>query len=196
MEGKARIFGEDTPRYGISRLKFFASGSHPRALSAPSIRLSTLTLIVALAVIPACDDEPESGAESNNAAKKAAGGASNPKLARYSQAPGAKKVDPNLLRLEQKVRGENLSLRQAALDAGIATMDNGMVLDIVTDDILANDRRKFQLPGVGLRHFSPKYNRVSVIIRDFDQVRKLAALPEVRSIAPEYGAAIKGGSRK
>ena len=178
----------------MSHLKLFLAKSLTQAASA-SAWCSVAALIAAVMMVPACVNEQDSGAEPNKASN-APGAASNPKLAAYSQAPGAQKIDLNLLRLAQKVRSEDLSLRQGARHAGFVAVGKGMVLDIVTNDIQTDDQHKFRLPGVDIRHFSPKYNRVSVMIRDLDRLHELAALPEVRSIAPEYGATTRGGSQR
>lgn len=181
-----RIFGRRFP---------FLEGILPQQLaSAPSTWLSGVALIAAVVIVSGCGREQGSASGTSKATKEMPRGTDS-KRAQYSQAPGAEKIDVNLLRLEQQVRGENLSLRQAAQKLGILTAGGGMMLDIVTHDIGPGDKHKFQLQGVDMRHFSPRYNRVSVNVRDLDQLYKLAALPEVRSIAPEYGA-VTGNSQK
>lgn len=123
-----------------------------------------------------------------------AGSDTTAKVERYSTAPEAKKISVNLLRLEEKVRTEGVSPAVAVANTAIATVDSGVLLDIRTTRLDADVKKKFQLSGVTVRHFSPKYNRVSVIIDDLALLYQLAKIPEVQMINPEYGARTHGGA--
>lgn len=100
----------------------------------------------------------------------------------------ATKIDANLLQLEAKVRVEGMSLTSAIANTGMIMVENGLLLDIVTDHLDPSVEKKFRIPGVTIRHLSAKYNRVSVVIDDLSLLSALAKIPEVRTISPEYGA--------
>ncbi|MEE9293850.1 MAG: CFI-box-CTERM domain-containing protein [Phycisphaerae bacterium] len=117
-----------------------------------------------------------------------------PKVDRYSKVPEAAKINVNLLRLEEKARTEGASLTAAAAHTAIVRVANGVVLDIVTSRLDPSVEKKFLMPGVTVRHFSAKYNRVSVVIDDLTLLYELAKIPEVRMILPEYGARTHVGS--
>ena len=100
----------------------------------------------------------------------------------------AAKINANLLQLEAKVRAEGMSLTSAIANTGMVMVDNGLLLDIVTNHLDSSVEKKFRIPGVTIRHLSAKYNRVSVVIDDLSLLSVLAKIPEVRTISPEYGA--------
>lgn len=119
--------------------------------------------------------------------------ADHPKVEQYSKVAAAEKINVNLLRLEHEVRTKRLSLTAAA-DNAITITDGGMLLDIITDDLDAGVRQKFQRPGVIVRHISEQYRRVSLTVNDPALIFELAKIPEVRMISPGYGARTRVGA--
>ena len=114
--------------------------------------------------------------------------ACQPKATKDFKSPEAAKINANLLALDEKVRTGGMSLAAATANTGMLRVDNGLVLDIVTNRLDARVERKFQMPGVTIRDTSAKYNRVSLVIDDLGLLYKLARIPEVRTISPAYGA--------
>ncbi len=118
--------------------------------------------------------------------------ACQPKATKDFKGPEAAKINANLLALDEKVRAGGMSLAVATADTGMLRVDNGLVLDIVTNRLDSSVERKFRMPGVTIRNTSAKYNRVSLVIDDLDLLYKLARIPEVRTISPAYGARTRG----
>ena len=167
-----------------------------------AVVIDDLALLYELAQIPEVRMiSPEYGAKTNigtggGRAKRApnAGWARHPKVERYSQGPEAAKIHVNLLRLEEQVRTKAVSLAEAAATMGIVTVDSGVLLDILTSHLDSSAARKFERPGVTVRHVSTKYQRVAVVIDDLALLYELAQIPEVRTILPEYGSRTNVGT--
>jgi hypothetical protein len=83
---------------------------------------------------------------------------------------------------------------------GIRTVDDRIGLEVFVSPLDAKIVRKFQLPGVNVRHVSMQYRRVLLVINDLALLYALARIPEVRVISPEYGATtntdVIGGSNR
>lgn len=75
-----------------------------------------------------------------------------------------------------------------ARGAGLRTDDHGVLVDIQTEGLSADDRHRFEFEGVAIRHFSARYERVSASVRDLTALHRLADIGVVRVIATEYGA--------
>lgn len=120
--------------------------------------------------------------------------ADNAKVERYSKAPSAEKINVNLLRVEQRMRSPGITLATAIANSGMRTDAKGLRLNILTDNLDAVVKEKFSLPGVRVTDFSERYKRVAVTIDDPTRLFDLANIPEVRRIAPEYGARTHVGS--
>jgi len=88
---------------------------------------------------------------------------------------------------------DNAEIRQRAGDAGVQADAHGVRVDIQTQGLQPDDRRRFELDGVRVHHFSVKYERVAASVRDFAALRALSVLAPVRAIAPEYGGAGRTG---
>lgn len=116
----------------------------------------------------------------------------NPKVEQYSNDPQAYKISVKLLQLEQRMRREQLSLTEAAVGTAIVATPRGVMLNIVTTRLDADIQKKFAIPGVIVLNFSPRYHRVALSIDDIALLHRLADIPEVTMISPEYGARTHG----
>ena len=125
--------------------------------------------------------------------------AAHPKIQPYAMIPEAEKINIQLLRLEHRVRTQGAPLGSTAMAMGISTFDDRIGLEVYVSPIDAKIVRKFQLPGVSVRHVSMQYRRVLLVIDDLALLYTLARIPEVRGISPEYGATTNtdtlGGSK-
>lgn len=138
---------------------------------AAGMRVMFLAVVCCLFALSACS--PQAG---------------HSKVARYSTAPEAQKITVNLLRLDHQVRTGGTPLSIAAAAIGIATVGNGIPLEIFTTKINPEVVKKLNLPGVRIRHISMPYQRVSVVIENLALLFPLARIREVRLISPAYGA--------
>jgi len=85
--------------------------------------------------------------------------------------------------------------RKAAESRGVETSSHGVRVDVQTQGLTDEDRSRFDVDGVHVHQFSPKYERVAVSVRDQQALRDLADIGPVRRLAPEYGrAGNEGGS--
>ena len=103
-----------------------------------------------------------------------------------------RKIHANLLQLDQQVRTGGRSLNEAASDMAIQMVGNGIQLDIVTNTLDEAVAKKFDRPGVIVKHMSRQYRRLSVVIEDTALLHELAKIPEVQMIQPEYGGTTGG----
>lgn len=76
-----------------------------------------------------------------------------------------------------------------AKDRGFVIGDEGLLVDIQTQGLGAEDRTRFELPGVRIQHFSPRHERIAAVVSDPCALRALATLDGVRHVAPAYGRA-------
>ncbi|MDH3602660.1 MAG: hypothetical protein OEU26_23850 [Candidatus Tectomicrobia bacterium] len=126
--------------------------------------------------------------------------AAHPKMQPYAMIPEAEKINVQLLRLEHRVRTQGEPLGSTAIAMGISTFEDRIGLEVYVSPLDAKIVRKFQLPGVNVRHVSMQYQRVLLVIDDLALLYDLARIPEVRVISPEYGATtnpgVMGGSNR
>jgi len=135
------------------------------------------------------------GAEQMNQLKHKGNG--NSKLAAYSEmSPDNEKIDLNLLHAEKVARDKEVSFIDVAAGMGIRTNNKGVMLEIITHQINTGIKERFLKTGVEIRYVSEKYNRVSVVISNPDQLHLLARIPEVRRVRPEYGGRTHGGTER
>jgi hypothetical protein len=120
--------------------------------------------------------------------------AAHPKMPPYAMIPQAEKINIQLLRLEHRVRTEGAPLGATAIAMGFSTVDDRIGLEVFVSPLDAKVVRKFQLPGVNVRHVSMQYRRVLLVINDLALLYSLARIPEVRLISPEYGATTNTGA--
>lgn len=120
--------------------------------------------------------------------------AAHPKMQPYAMIPEAEKINIQLLRLEHRVRTQGVPLVATAIAMGISTVDDRIGLEVLVSPLDAKIVRKFQLPGVNVRHVSMQYRRVLLVINDLALLYSLARIPEVRVISPEYGAMTNTGA--
>jgi hypothetical protein len=118
----------------------------------------------------------------------------HPKMQPYAMIPEAEKIDIQLLRLEHRVRTQGVPLVATAIAMGISTVGDRIGLEVFVSPLDAQIVRKFQLPGVNVRHVSMQYRRVLLVINDLTLLYSLARIPEVRIISPEYGATTNTGA--
>lgn len=78
--------------------------------------------------------------------------------------------------------------RAVADQRGFSTTDDGVLLDIQTKGLDHGHRDAFAIDGLMVRGFYPQYERVSAIGMRASAIRRVAELPFVRAVAPEYGA--------
>ena len=116
------------------------------------------------------------------------------KMQPYAMIPEAEKINIQLLRLEHRVRTQGVPLVATATAMGISTVDDRIGLEVFVSPLDAKIVRKFQLPGVNVRHVSMQYRRVLLVINDLALLSSLARIPEVRVISPEYGATTHTGA--
>jgi len=86
------------------------------------------------------------------------------------------------------------SFREQAVERGFATTDDGVVLDVQTEGLRPAHREAFDQPGILVRSFHPRYERVGVVAITPQALVSLAELPFVRRVAPSYGATTGGTS--
>jgi len=115
-----------------------------------------------------------------------------PKPRVAADTPWMGKIDANLLCAATQAKADGVSFSAMAARMGIVTDKTGVVLDIVTNRLDADVKRKIQLPGVTIRYLSVQYLRVVVVIADPDLLYRLAKISEVRMIMPEYGGRTRG----
>jgi hypothetical protein len=144
---------------------------HPHACAGVRAMVPAMVLCLMLLVLPSCHSQ-----------------SGHSKVAHYSSAPEAQKITVNLLRLDHQVRTGGTPLSIAAAAIGIATVGNGIPLEIFTTKINPEVVKKLNLPGVRIRHISMPYQRVSVVIENLALLFPLARIREVRLISPAYGA--------
>lgn len=106
-----------------------------------------------------------------------------------------RKINGQLLRLDQRVRTEGDSIVAAAAGMGFMTTEDSVLLDISIDRNAVNIARKLSRHGAQLKHVSIRYGRVSAAINDVALLYELADLPEVHMIMPQYGARTHSGRR-
>lgn len=86
------------------------------------------------------------------------------------------------------------AFRAAARERGFVTTVNGVVLDIQTEALDAGDRDALDLPGLRVRGFHPRHERIDAVAATPAAIRAVAALPFVRAVAPSFGATTSDGS--
>ncbi len=121
-----------------------------------------------------------------------AGFAANPKTAYFSSAPGAEKIAVGLLEKATAGLGKSVAGPGGnALKATSAQIRLDLVLNGAGSDV---EKALRGIKGLELRHLSGKYRRASVVVASPDVLFRLAKLPAVRAIRPEYGAITRAGS--
>lgn len=147
----------------------------PSALRVPTALLAS---VLCLGVLSACTSTPSPV---------------HPKVQRFTKVPEAEKININLLRLAHHVRTKGRPLEAAAMAMGIGTSDRGVQLEIYVRRLDPSVVRKFQRPGLTVRHISLQFRRLSVVLHDLSLLYSLARIPEVQMILPEYGATTQLG---
>lgn len=103
--------------------------------------------------------------------------------------PGVSRHFSELLALEDPE-----AFRGAARERGFVTTVDGVVLDIQTEGLDAGDRDALDLPGLRVRGFHPRHERIDAVAATPAAIRAVAALPFVRAVGPSFGATTSGGS--
>ena len=154
---------------------------HASQVPASAVLVSAVLLASAFCLIalPSCT-QPQPAAHS--------------KMQPYAMIPEAEKINIKLLHLEHHVRTQGVPLVATAMAMGISTFDDRIGLEVYVSPIDAKIVRKFQIPGVSVRHVSMQYRRVLLVINDLALLYTLARIPEVRVISPEYGATTNTGA--
>jgi len=112
--------------------------------------------------------------------------ASSPKVERFSDHRNAAKISTSLL---------EPSLQSSNAGAALGRSSEPILLDVVLNPSDLNVLQLIaQIQGVEVRHFSEKYQRISLSVVDSELLFTLASLAVVRSIRPEYGAIVHTGS--
>ena len=157
---------------GLARWRRHVGSTHHLSRA---LRFATLIgITLCLMALPSCAPSPT---------------IQHPKLRRYATASEAEKINIQLLRLEYRVRAEGRPLVATASAMGISTIGDSIGLEIIVSPLDANIVRKFQFPGVKVRHVSMQYRRVLLVVNELSSLYDLARIPEVRVISPEYGVA-------
>lgn len=116
------------------------------------------------------------------------------KVAAFSDAPYAEKINANLLGLEDRVQQGAMSLSRAATRMAMNTAGEGVQVEIVmnhVDDGVLDDMHDM---GLSIQHVSKTHRRVSAVVDDIAVLYDVAALEAVEMILPEYGGATQSGS--
>ena len=92
--------------------------------------------------------------------------AAHPKMQPYAMIPEAEKINIQLLRLEHRVRTQGAPLVATAMAMGISTVEDRIGLEVYVSPLDAKIVRKFQIPGVSVRHVSMRYQRMLLVIND------------------------------
>lgn len=78
--------------------------------------------------------------------------------------------------------------RSVARHRGFSVTDEGVLLDIQTKGLADDHRDAFAIDGLTVRGFHPQYERVSAIATRGSVIARVAQLPFVRAVVPEYGS--------
>jgi len=96
--------------------------------------------------------------------------------------PGVSSAFEGLLHLDAP------AFRQAAAERGFVTTDDGVLIDVQTKGLEAGHRDAFLIDGLVVHGFHPQYERVSAVAVRPSAIIRVAGLPFVRSVVPEFGS--------
>ena len=78
--------------------------------------------------------------------------------------------------------------RSVAGQRGFSVTEKGVLLDIQTNGLVDGDRDDFEMDGLTVRGFYPQYERVNAIAMRASVIARVAELPFVRAVVPEFGS--------
>lgn len=86
------------------------------------------------------------------------------------------------------------SMSALAAGQGIRASGEAVLLDVVLRGYTEDLERRIEAAGGKVRAISPRQHRVSVAVGDAGTLDRIAALPEVQHIYPDYGAVTRTGA--
>jgi len=100
------------------------------------------------------------------------------------------KMTENLKRMaNEKASMPNYVLRnnQNKYITSFNNTSDKLLVEITTNNLTENDRSSFELPGVTIKAYSIKYNRISLEFSDMSQLSKIEDNSKVVIMSPNYG---------
>jgi len=100
--------------------------------------------------------------------------------------------------LQQRLVDKQLGINQLQLNSKLNGIKNSildtLLIEISTKDLLDIDKELFEIPGVEIKTFSTKYNRVSLEVSDYSQIPNIDNIDKVVMMFPNYGSVSHVGS--
>lgn len=116
-----------------------------------------------------------------------AAGPVNPKAEELKESWASEVVSLKLLRAVEEAANKGAKLRDVMKNDPVQWSGDGLLVEIVMDQVAIGTEKQFAIPGVKVTHTSPEWRRVTVELTDPAAVYTIAKIPGVRMVRPVYG---------